>query len=98
MAAETIVVPSKVQLHRRSRLLVQLGRIAVFARTPTPSVQNAARLAPTLSLRGLKPASDLRVKTGQGFDEWDVLFAGFSGGLFGLSRCAGLAGFGSGWF
>ena len=47
MAAETIVVPSKVQLHRRSRLLVQLGRIAVFARTPTPSVQNAAWLAPT---------------------------------------------------
>jgi hypothetical protein len=55
-------------------------------------------IKPSLSLRGLKPARVLRVKTGQGFDEWDVLFAGFSGGLFGLSRCAGLAGFGSGWF
>jgi hypothetical protein len=52
----------------------------------------------TVSLRGLKPASDLRVKTGQGFDEWVALFAGFSGGLFDLTRCAGLAGFGSGWF
>ena len=47
LAMENVVTPSKVQLHRRSRLLVQLGWIVVFARTPTPSVQNAAWLAPT---------------------------------------------------
>lgn len=51
-----------------------------------------------LSLRGLKPATDLRVKTGQGLDGWVALFAGFSSGLFDRTRCAGLAGFGSGWF
>jgi hypothetical protein len=46
-----------------------------------------------VSLCGLKPASDLRVKTGQGFDERVALFAGFSIGSFDRTRCAGLAGF-----
>ena len=46
-----------------------------------------------LSLRGLKPATDLRVKTGQGFDELKLLFPGFSGVFFDQTRCAGLAGF-----
>lgn len=39
-----------------------------------------------------------RVKTGQGFDEWVALFAVFSIGFFDRTRCAGLAGFGRGWF
>ena len=46
-----------------------------------------------VSLRGLKPATDLRVKTGQGFDELKLLFPGFCGVFFDQTRCAGLAGF-----
>jgi hypothetical protein len=51
-----------------------------------------------VSLRGLKPATDLRVKTGQGFDELKLLFPGFCGVFFDQTRCAGLAGFECGWF
>lgn len=47
MAVEKVVTSSQADSRRRSRLLVQLGRIAVFARTPTPAVANAAGLALT---------------------------------------------------
>ena len=47
LAVENIVAPSQIESSRWSSPLVRLGRIVVFAQTPTPSVQNAAWLAPT---------------------------------------------------
>lgn len=69
----------------------------VFSINRSPGIP-ARQPLQQVSLRGLKPATDLRVKTGQGFDELKLLFPGFCGVFFDQTRCAGLAGFECGWF
>ena len=69
---------------------VEMAKVSIAA---AKAALNRFEADKTLSLRGLKPATDLRVKTGQGFDELKLLFPGFCGVFFDQTRCAGLAGF-----